>query len=183
MCKRFLTVFVFLFLISQLFAQEKFDFTIRFGQGGFSDDRSPIGKLGGGQIALDIKPTKLPVAISLTSEYYTNDPDPDQPYEIGNLTAVNLLYKPKINRFERVKPFLGGGLGGLKVADDDPETEKMHRGIVYNFEAGVNVLAFWKIGFYGMYKYLYANKEIDNVTVIDFSEHIFMVGITFNFSL
>lgn len=53
MYKRFLTIFVFLFIINLLSAQEKFDFTIRLGQGGFSDDRSPIGKLGGGQIALD----------------------------------------------------------------------------------------------------------------------------------
>jgi len=183
MNKRYLSIFIFLLLISQLFPQEKYDFTIRFGQGGFTDDRSPINKLGGGQIALDVKPTNVPLALSITGEYYTNDPDPDQPYEIGDLTAFNLLYMPKFLEYERINPFIGGGMGWLKVADDDPETEKMHRGTVYNIEAGINVLAFWKIGFYGMYKYLYANKEIDSQKVIDFNEHIFMVGITFNFSL
>ena len=54
---------------------------------------------------------------------------------------------------------------------------------MYNLEAGINVRAFWKIGFYGMYKYLYANKEVNNLEVIDFNEHIFMLGITFSFSL
>lgn len=54
---------------------------------------------------------------------------------------------------------------------------------MYNIEGGINIKAFWKIGFYGIYKYLYAKKEVNNVNVIDFSEHIILLGITFNFSL
>ncbi len=53
----FIRIYLLLFLLfsSQLPAQDKFDFTIRFGQGGFSDNRSPVGQLGGGQLAFDIK--------------------------------------------------------------------------------------------------------------------------------
>jgi len=52
--------------------KKKVYLTIRLGQGGFRDDRSPIGKLGGGQLTLDIKPVKYPIALSITNEYYTN---------------------------------------------------------------------------------------------------------------
>jgi len=58
----------------------------------------------------------------------------------------------------------------------------MERGICYNIEGGINIIAFWKIGFYGIYKYLYANKEINSVKVIDFNERIVLLGITGNFS-
>ena len=80
---------------------------------------------------------------------------------------------------ERINLFAGGGLGRLEVPKD--ESDSMEKGVLYNIEGGINVRAFWKIGFYGIYKYLYANKEIDNVEVIDFSEHIVLLGITFNF--
>ena len=43
---------------------EYFYFRIRLGQGGYRDDRSPVGKLGGGQLSLDVLPCILPVAIS-----------------------------------------------------------------------------------------------------------------------
>ena len=161
--------------------EKKVNFTIRIGQGGFSDDRSDIGQLGGGQIALDIKLTKYPIAISLFTEYYTNGPDPTHSYEIANLDAVNLLYMTKPFKTERINLFAGGGLGRLEVPKDG--SDAMEKGIMYNLEGGINVRAFWKIGFYGIYKYLYANKEVNNVEVIDFSEHIAMLGITFNFSL
>ena len=88
-------------LSNQLFAEEieeqvlrsatkekKIDFSLRLGQGGFQDDRSPIDKLGGGQLALDIKPNIFPVAISISNEYYTNSAEPTHSYEISNLTAL-----------------------------------------------------------------------------------------------
>ncbi|NND89465.1 MAG: hypothetical protein HKN42_01275, partial [Granulosicoccus sp.] len=37
------------------------DASIRFGFGGFRDNRSPDGDVGGSQIALDIRPIKLPI--------------------------------------------------------------------------------------------------------------------------
>jgi len=161
----------------------KIYFTLRLGQGGFTDDRSPLGKLGGGQLTLDIKPRKIPIAISISNEYYTNSADPTHSYEIAGLIAVNFLYMTKLFKNERVNFFVGGGLGGLDVPKGEDEPDAMERGILYNIEGGINIRAFWKIGFYGIYKYLYAKKEIKNVKVIDFNEHIILLGITFNFSL
>ena len=159
--------------------EKKVNFTIRMGQGGFKDARSDIDKLGGGQVALDIKLTKYPIAISFSGEYYTNSADPTHSYEIAGLFAVNLLYMKRPFKTERVNFFAGGGLGSLDVPKDG--SDAMEKGIVYNLEGGINVRTFWKIGFYGIYKYLYANKEVDNVEVIDFNEHIVLLGITFNF--
>lgn len=158
-------------------------FTLRLGQGGFTDDRSPIGKLGGGQLTLDIKPRKFPIAISVSNEYYTNSADPTHSYEIASLMAVNFLYMTKLFKTERVNFFAGGGIGWLEVPKGEDEPDAMERGNMYNTEVGINTIIFWKIGFYGIYKYLYAKKEIKNVKVIDFSEHIVLLGITFNFSL
>ena len=158
-------------------------FTIRYGQGGFTDDRSPIGKLGGGQLALDIKLSKFPIAISVFNEYYTNSGDPTHSYEIASLIGVNFLYMTKVLKTERVNLFGGGGMGGLKVPKGVDKPDAMESGIFYNIEGGINIRAFWKIGFYGIYKYLYAQKEIDNVKVKDFSEHIILLGLTLNLSL
>lgn len=115
MFKRFLYLIIVLFLSGQLFSQKKVDFTIRLGQGGFTDDRSPIGKLGGGQLAIDIKPINIPIAISISNEYYTNSADPTHSYEIATLTAVNILYMKKASKTERVNLFAGGGMGWLDV--------------------------------------------------------------------
>ena len=164
-------------------AEKKIYFTIRLGQGGFTDARSPIGKLGGGQLALDIKPGKFPIAISISNEYYTNSADPTHSYEIAGLIAVNFLYMTKLSKTERINLFAGGGIGGLEVPKGVDEPGIMERGILYDIEGGINIIAFWKIGFYGIYKYLYAEKKINNVKVIDFNEHIILLGLTFNFSL
>jgi len=187
-----LFITIALFSVGQLHAQEeatssaskekKVHFTIRFGMGGFYVDRSPIGKLGGGQIALDIKPSRLPIAISLSGEYYTNGPDPIHSYEIGDLVAVNVLYMAQLAKSKRVNLFLGGGIGGLSVpkGENEPGTVK---GFLYNLEAGIYVRAFWKIGLYGAGKYLYTKKKAGNVKVIDFNERIILLGVTFNFGL
>lgn len=190
--KRFVvSSFVLLLLVSipQLYANDDFYqsdstsssekkvyFTIRYGQGGFSDTRSPIGKLGGGQLAIDIKPSKLPLAISISNEAYTNSNDPTEPYEISGLVLVNCLYSDYFFKNNRLNVFAGAGLGGLKVPQGINASTKA---MLFDVEAGINTLLFWKIGLYGTYKYLYAN----NGNVINFSEHIVLVGITFNFGL
>ncbi len=158
------------------------DLTFRLGQGGFSDDRSELGKLGGGQVTLDIKPVKFPFALSLSSEYYTNSANPTHSYEIAGLLAINLLYMKKPFKTERVNVFLGGGMGRLEVPKDEKPDDR-EIGVVYNLEAGINVRAFWKIGFYGISKYLYAQKEKNNTKVINFSEFIVLLGITVNFGI
>jgi len=169
--------------VSSASKEKKVYFTIRLGQGGFRDDRSDIGKLGGGQLTLDIKPRKYPVAISISGEYYTNSPDPTHSYEIAGLTAINLLYMTKLLKSERADVFLGGGIGRLKVPKDENNPDAMVKDTMYNLEGGINVRMFWKIGFYGTGKYLYAKKKNNSIKVIDFSELIFLLGFTFNFGL
>ncbi len=163
--------------------EKKVYFAIRFGQGGFRDDRSPIGKLGGDQLTLDIKPVKFPVAVSISGEFYTNSPDPTHSYEIAGLTSINLLYMTKLLKSERTNVFMGGGIGRLEVPKGENEPDAMVKGILYNVEAGINVRLFWKIGFYGVGKYLYAQKKNNNIKVIDFSECIVLLGFTINFGI
>ena len=163
--------------------KKKVYFTFRYGQGGFRDDRSPIGKLGGGQLTLDIKPAKLPIALSISSEYYTNSADPTHSYEIAGLLAINTLYMPKLFKSERTNIFLGGGIGWLIVPKGENEPDALEKGFLYNLEGGINVRAFWKIGFYGVGKYLYAQKTTNGIKRIDFNEGIVLLGITFNFGL
>ena len=158
-------------------------FTFRYGQGGFRDDRSPIGKLGGGQLTLDIKPAELPIALSISSEYYTNSADPTHSYEIAGLLAINTLYMATPFKSERITVFGGGGIGWLIVPEGENEPDAMESGFLYNLEGGINVKAFWKIGFYGVGKYLYAQKTTDGIKRIDFNEGIVLLGITFNFVL
>ncbi|MDP8209648.1 MAG: hypothetical protein RAO94_10145 [Candidatus Stygibacter australis] len=149
-------------------------FTIRFGQGGFSDSRSDIDKLGGGQLAFDLKLARFPLALSLSGESYTNGPDPTHSYEIADMKVLNLIYMKKVSH--RINLFSGGGICWLEVPDNAGGYDN---GIGIDAELGINVIVFWKLGLYGMYKYLYAN---DN-GLIDFNEHIGMLGITFNFGL
>ena len=157
-------------------SEKKVYFTIRYGQGGFSDTRSPIGKLGGGQVAIDIKPGKLPFAISISNEAYTNSSDPTEPYEISGLVLVNCLYSNYFFKNNRLNVFAGAGLGAMEVPQG---TNASTKSILFDAEAGINTILFWKIGLYGTYKYLYANKGNE----INFREHIVLVGITFNFGL
>jgi hypothetical protein len=163
-------------------SEPMFDFTLRLGQGGFTDDRSPIGKLGGGQSALDIKLHQHPVALSISGEYYTNSPDPSHPYEIVDMSVLNLLYMTQIFDSERTTFFLGGGIGRLEVPKGEMVSGTVS-GTVYNLEAGLRFRLFWRLGIYGIGKYLYANKTVDNTDVIDFNELIGMIGLTLSFSL
>ena len=169
--------------VSSASKEKKVYFTIRLGQGGFRDDRSEIGKLGGGQLTLDIKPGKYPVAISISGEYYTNSPDPTHSYEIAGLTVINLLYMTKLFKSERANVFMGGGIGRLEVPKGENEPDSVVKGSMYDIEAGINVRLFWKIGFYGVGKYLYAQKKNNSIKVIDFSECIVLLGFTLNFGL
>lgn len=163
--------------------EKRVSFTIRFGQGGFTDSRSPIGKLGGGQLTLDIKPVNLPIAVSISNEYYTNSADPTHNYEISSLMSVNLLYMTKFFKFERANVFVGGGIGALEVPKSENEPDSKERAFLYNLEGGINFRMFWKVGIYATGKYLYSQKKRNREKVIDFSEFIGLLGITFNFSI
>lgn len=177
--KKFLIIAVAIVSLGAFSCAQAVEVTLRLGQGGLWEDRAPDGKLGGGQLAVDVKLGDRPVAISVSQEYHKKDPCPDSSYEIGSLVAVNVLYMTRVVK-ERANVFLGGGIGGLSAPSIvDPET--MERGFLYNFVGGVNVKAFWKIGIYAEVKYIYCRKTIDDIKVIDFSNPGFMMGISLNF--
>ena len=155
---------------------------IKYAQGGFVDSRSPIGKLGGGQFGVGVKLKSFPIGISITQEAYTNSPDPTNTYEISGLIIVNFYYMTKLFNTDWINLYVGGGVGALEVPKGEYYPDEFEMGAVYDIEAGINLIAFWKVGFYGVYKYLYSQKEINNEKVIDFNEHILMLGITLNFS-
>jgi hypothetical protein len=157
-------------------------FDIRYGQGGFSDKRSDIDMLGGGQLAFDISYGKYPIILSISGEYYTNSADPTHNYEIPSLTAINILYVPWHSDNRNTTIFAGGGAGWLEVPRSEDNPDKRESSICYNLEAGINQIIFWKFGLYGTGKYLYAKKKVNGKNLIDFNELIFMVGITLNLS-
>jgi hypothetical protein len=156
--------------------------TIRFGQGGFSDDRSPSGKFAGDQGALDIKLAKLPVAISYLGEVLYGGEFDDESEERIDLWAVNIAHVSKPFRSERINVSLGGGIGRLRIEREWPDGSKVKTPActLYNLEAGVNVRAFWVIGFYIVGKYSYAQKKTDKAKVVDFKESGFFFGLTVN---
>ena len=190
--KFYIVNFLFLLLIvsiTQLYANEfishsdsvnsrekKFNLTIKCGQGGFSDDRSPLGILGGGQLALDIRPRGIPISFSISNEHYTNSNEPTEPFEISGLVAVNCYYSNYLFKNDKLNVFAGGGLGRLAVQEGINTEVKTN---LFDIEAGLNAKLMWKFGLYASYKYLYANDK----DLINFSEHIILIGISFNFSL
>ena len=165
-------------------AEDKyFDFSLRFGMGGFRDSRSPVHTLGGDQIALVIRPRMFPVAVAVSSEYYTNSAEPTHSYEIASLYAINLLYIKTSFSNEKLDYFIGGGAGRLEVPDDVINPGSREKDFFYNLEAGVNYKYFERFGFYGALKYLNAEKTVSNIKLIDFNERIVLVGVTYNFSM
>lgn len=170
-------------LSSPLFANEDtVDLVVRFGQGGFKESRSETGSLGGGQLALDIRATAYPVALSVSSEYYKISQKAVHPYEISNLVCMNLLYTAQLADYERVHYFAGGGFGILHVPKAEDDSGATRRGTLYDLEAGIRVHIYKGLGLYGAAKYLYAQKTEDGVKVIDFSEGIVLFGLSYRFS-
>jgi len=162
---------------------KKLFFTIRCGQGGFQDERSPLNKLGGGQLTLDVRHQKYPIALSISGEYYTNSPEPVHLYEISDMTCVNVLYTTSFFKNKRDNFFAGGGFGQLYIPKSEQDPESYYKSYLFNLEAGLNYRVLWKFGLYSICKYLYARKKINGIQVIDFNEFIILIGITFNFSI
>ena len=158
-------------------------FTLRYGQGGFRDNRSPEGSLGGGQFALDVTINDSPFSILLTSEYYTNSPEPTHNYEIRKLYAVNLLYHYQLSSMKHTSLFAGGGLGKLNVPESESNPGKSISSELINLEMGIDYQPYEHFGFYGLIKYLKAKKEVANISVIEFDEVIFLIGVSYGFDL
>jgi len=183
---KFLVAVITILSLSIFSSAQAVDVTLRLGQGGLRHDSAPDGVLGGGQLALDVKPCKYPIAISISQEYHKKDPVADSPYEIESLVVVNMLYvatiakkKPEEEPVVYAVGYLGGGVGGLSVPKiEDPDA--MERGVLFDVVCGINIKIFWKIGFYIEGKYIYSSKTIDNIKVIDFNNVGAMVGLSLN---
>ena len=156
---------------------------VRLGEGGFRDSRSPEGKLGGGQVAFDIKPGASPIAFSISFENYTNSADPSHIYEIEQLVAFNVLYMGQFESMRKLKYFFGGGFGRLEIPGDEINLDNNINGTLVDFEAGVNYQVFRNVGLYGVMKYLRSEKSVNNENIIDFNEGIFLLGLSFSFNL
>ncbi len=158
---------LFFFMPLQVYAFNISSIALRMGQGGFNDGRSPVGKLGGGQIALDAVFDNYPIALSLSGEYYTNSPEPTSYYEISDMTTLSVLYN---HGFERVRLFGGAGGGWLKTPVDSEAA-------LFSLEAGASTRLFRKISCYGTVKCLYSQRS-----VVDFNELIMLIGFTVEFN-
>ena len=132
---------------------------------------------------MDIKPRSLPIALSLSSEFYANSRDPSHSYEISKMYSANLLYMRQLFDFQKAHYFVGGGIGRRKVPRGEDDPGKEVKCTSYNLEAGIHVKIYKLLGFYGTVKYLYAQKKENNIKVIDFKESIILLGVTLKFSL
>ena len=184
--KKFLVATVAVLSLGAFSGAQAVGVTLRLGQGGLRDNRAPDGVLGGDQLALDIKLGERPIAISISQECHKKDPVADSPYEIDSLVAVNALYMVTVARKKSQEKavgytvaYLGGGIGWLD-APKVGNTDVMERGTMFDVVCGINIKAFWKIGFYIEGKYIYSSKTTDSVKLIDFSDVGAMVGISLN---
>ena len=175
-------LWIFLLLLNTALSQDFVDLRLRWGEGGFTDSRSDLGVLGGGQLTLDIQKSDMPWGISLSGEYYTNSPFPTHSYEIQGATFLNLLYMDTLLKYEDFRWFTSLGTGYVEVPEDGTQGKSYFRSMAYNAELGFDYRLIWDIGFYGIYKYLYAQKSVDGLTVVDFDEHIGLFGLTYSFS-
>jgi hypothetical protein len=176
----FASLSLLLLLSSSLTAQEYANFVIRYAQGGFTDSRSELGKLGGGQLALDMQLKKYPfIVLSYSQEYYTNSASPTHSYEIASMSLFNLSYFYHID--EQFILFGGGGVGLLNVPDGSLKENSFRHGDAFDIELGSH----WKFsdswGAYGVYKHLYAQKTVSKIKVIDFNEEILLLGVSYHF--
>ena len=189
---KFLITFALLILSVPLFAEQadndvskedNFDYTVRYGQGGFSDSRSPDGKVGGGQIAFDIRLKDLPFSILISSEFYTKSPDPTNNYEISNFDSINLLYNTDFPFIENTSLFFGGGIGRLSAPEGPANPGSKVSTEALNLELGLYLRPYEQFGFYAVLKNIQADRRINDIKIIDFNESIFLIGISYDFNL
>ena len=157
--------------------------TVRMGQGGFQDERAEDNQLGGGQLTFDLRHSAWPLAISYGGEYYKKSPHAIYTYEIETMNVLNLLYVYPFTKNDRGTLFAGGGLGRMEVPLDGTEGKEYEYDLLFDIEAGVNYIVWKGLGLCGVYKYLYANKEEGDVVLIDFSEHIILLGLSYTFNI
>lgn len=157
------------------------DVRVRMGQGGLRDGRAPDGALGGGQVALDLKLTHLPVVVSLASKYYKKSREAEQPYEIQGMSVVYLLYRQPLPTTWSSDVYVGGGIGVLEVPKSTSDNSTMERATGFDAACGISAKAFWRIGVYIEGKYIYCRKTKGSITTVDFSDFGALIGLSLDF--
>ncbi|MDH5394194.1 MAG: hypothetical protein OEY11_13490 [Gammaproteobacteria bacterium] len=159
----------------------EYRYTLRYGTGGFNDARSPLNKLGGDQLGLDIRIKDSALSLLLASEYYTNSPDPTHAYEISRMYSINLLYHADTLLINNASIFMGGGVGRLSVPETETNPGSYISSDLLSLEAGLYLRPYQPFGFFGLIKYLYAEKNVAGHNDIDFNELIFLIGVSYDF--
>lgn len=170
-------------VVNDIQADKKYDYTVRYGQGGFSDSRSPEGKLGGSQVALDIRLKDSPFSILVSSEFYTNSQFPTHNYEISKIYSINLLYHTKFPIINNTTLFFGGGIGTLKVPESETNPNSTISTSLLNLGLGLYLRPHKQFGYYALLKHIQADRDVNNIKFIDFDELIFLVGISYDFNI
>ncbi len=174
-------ILVLAMLILMIFSSvNAVEITLRTSQGGLYDKRASGNSLGGGQATLDVKLGKLPIVLSIAGEYYKNGRDAIHSYEIQGMTVVYVLYTAPLLKNWKSNYYFGPGIGFLRVPKYEENSNATEKGIAFDAAAGINIKAFWKIGFYVEGKYIYSSKTVKNIKVIDFSDVGLLVGISLN---
>ncbi|MCK4707300.1 MAG: hypothetical protein KAU21_01695, partial [Gammaproteobacteria bacterium] len=163
--------------------QDQYRYTIRYNKGGFNDNRSPLGKLGGGQVAFDIRLKDSPLSILISSEFYTNSQFPTNNYEISNFDSINLLYSTDFPLIKNTSMFIGGGIGRLSVPGGGSIPDSYVSTDALSLELGLYLRPYEQFGFHAVLKHLQADRDVNNTKIIDFNETIFLIGINYDFNL
>ena len=162
---------------------KNYNYTLRYGMGGFNDGRASGGSLGGGQFGLDVHVNDSPLSVLFSSEYYTNSEEPTHSYEIRQLYAVNLLYHFQMVSIRNTSLYVGGGFGKLNVPESESNPGKSISSNLVNIEVGIDYQPYEHFGLYGLVKYLKAERDVANVSFVDFDEIIFLAGVTYGFNI
>jgi hypothetical protein len=171
----------FLLLLFNFFIEEKayaVVWTFRLGMTGVIYDRAPEEELGGGQLALDVKPFKNPLAFNLSWEDYKKDPVADSTYEISSFIVFHTLFMKELRK-DLLMGYVGGGAGLMRVPEDsDPATNSTISAIAGSGVAGLNLKVAGVAGIYLEGKYI---RVIRGKNYIDLNNFGFAGGISINF--
>ena len=160
-----------------------FEYSVRYGMGGFSESRSPEGVLGGGQVAFDIHLTHLPLSFSISQESYANRADPKYPYEIARMVNANVFYYDNFNSLDKFSYFLGLGAGKISVPRSETSPKPYVSDSYINIASRIHYKISTHFSLYLLVKHLAADKSVNNVDVINYNDTIMLFGLGYNFQL
>lgn len=130
---------------------------------------------------MDVQLARLPLVVSIATEYYKKSPEASHPYEIHGMLVAYLLYRQPLPTTWNSDAYIGGGIAVLEVPRSDGNDTVMERAIAFDAACGISAKAFWKLGVYIEAKYIYSRKTARTVRIVDFSNVGVLAGITLNF--